>query len=510
MSFNYTNKIVWEINNLILDNNLEKIIEMTYSYKEITRNKFFNITLFSDFWWFNVSDEQNYINIEIKIREKIKTLILEIDKLIFQLKENAFDLRWEILYKSLIYIKKILKIVDLGLIFELEKLWLKHNKSDLELEKIVKEIERIEEENFWLKIKNNLSEIKLIHHYLFSLFVDRRNYINTEEQIFFLDYINKINNFLNKQDLVLTKIKKKKNKFNFWWKKIKRDDYIKLFNYILENVYWLEQRAIITDASSIYDGDVYLEIPNKETHAELTYKRVLELIVHEIESHYINSYNNKKILWKFRWARNLEKEEWLAKVMEAFLVWDTVETMEFIPTYMAKILYSENSNGDDFYKFLEIYNKMYTLRRKSTNEFLRQKRNYSVKLSWGQHKDISYWRWMIKTRDYLKKWWDFSLLFLWKVWFEDLEKLDKLYLENIDEVIFPIFIWDIIQLHLQFKETWSKLRLDVWKIVEYLEKKYDFKWIKRFNLRVNIWNKIGKIEKLLEFIDNLKVYWNKD
>ena len=236
----------------------------------------------------------------------------------------------------------------------------------------------------------------------------------------------------------------------------------------------------------------------------------MELIVHEIESHYINSYNNKKILWKFRWARNLEKEEWLAKVMEAFLVWDTVETMEFIPTYMAKILYSENSNGDDFYKFLEIYNKMYTLRRKSTNEFLRQKRNYSVKLSWGQHKDISYWRWMIKTRDYLKKWWDFSLLFLWKVWFEDLEKLDKLYLENIDEVIFPIFIWDIIQLHLQFKETWSKLRLDVWKIVEYLEKKYDFKWIKRFNLRVNIWNKIGKIEKLLEFIDNLKVYWNKD
>jgi hypothetical protein len=56
----------------------------------------------------------------------------------------------------------------------------------------------------------------LIHNYLFSLFVDRRNYINSDEQFFFLNYINKINNFLDKQDLVLTKIKKKKNKYNFW------------------------------------------------------------------------------------------------------------------------------------------------------------------------------------------------------------------------------------------------------------------------------------------------------
>jgi len=146
---------------------------------------------------------------------------------------------------------------------------------------------------------------------------------------------------------------------------------------------------------------------------------------------------------------------------------------------------------------------MHTLRRHPINEFLRQKRNYSLSLKWWQHKDISYWRWMIKTRDYLKKWGDFSLLFLWKVWFEDLDKLDKLYLENIDKVIFPIFIWDIIQLHLQFIETWSKLKLDSSKIAQYLEKKYHFKWIKRFNLKRNIQKKMDKIEQLLNFIDNL-------
>ncbi len=498
-------QIINKINSLILDNNLEKIIEMTYSYKEIWENRFFNITLFSDFWWFNVSDTTKYSQIKWVLENKIYFLIQELEILIFQLKNNALDFKWEILYKSILYIKKILEIVKLWLVFELEKLWLSHNKNNLELEDIVKEIEKIEEDNFWLKIKNNLSEIKLIHQYLFSLFVEKRNFINPDEQIFFLNYINKINNFLDKQDLVLTKIKKKKNKFNFWWEKISRDDYIKIFNYILENIYWLQQRAIITDASSIYDWDIFLEIPNKDTHKELTYKRVLELIVHEIESHYINSYNNKILLWKFRWARNLEKEEGLAKVMEALLVWDIIENMEFIPTYMAKILYSEISSGDDFYRFIEIYNKMHILRRKPTNEFLRQKRNYSVKLSWGQHKDISYWRWMIKTIDYIKNWGDFSLLFMWKVWFEDLIKLEQLYLENNDKIIFPIFIWDIIQLHLQFKEIWWKLKLDADYLSNYLENKYNFKWINRFNLRVNIWKKLKKIKDLLDFIDNLKI-----
>jgi len=505
MSFETENIIISKINSIILDNNLEKIIEMTYSYKDLWENRFFNITLFSDFWWFNVSDSSKFDFIKLSLEEKLENIISDLDFLILELKNDALSTRWQILYKSLVYIKKILSIVKLGLIFELEKLWIKNNLTQEEKIDIVNKIEKIEEDNFWLKIKNTLSEIKLIHHYLFSLFVDKRNFIDPEEQIFFLNYINKINNFLEKQDLVLTKIKKKKNKFNFWWEEIDRDDYIKLFNYILENIYWLEQRAIITDASSIYDWDVYLEIPNKQTHEKLTYKRVLELIVHEIESHYINSYNNKIMLWKFRWARNLEKEEWLAKVMEAFLVWDTIETMEFIPTYMAKILYSEISSGDDFYKFLEIYNKMHTLRRKPTNEYLRQKRNYSTILKWWQHKDISYWRWMIKTREYLKKWGDFSLLFMWKVWFEDLEKLDSMYLDNMDKLIFPIFIWDIIQLHLQFKETGSKYNFDIWRATEYLENKYNFKWIKRFNLRKNLAAKEEKIKNLLNFIDNLKI-----
>jgi hypothetical protein len=38
-----------KINKLILENNLEKIIEMTYSYNNIKKDFYYNITLFEDF-----------------------------------------------------------------------------------------------------------------------------------------------------------------------------------------------------------------------------------------------------------------------------------------------------------------------------------------------------------------------------------------------------------------------------------------------------------------------------
>jgi len=68
-----------------------------------------------------------------------------------------------------------------------------------------------------------------------------------------MNYINKLNNFLDKSDLSIEKIKNQKDQFCFWSENVSRENYIKIFNYILENIYELEQRTIITDASSIYD-----------------------------------------------------------------------------------------------------------------------------------------------------------------------------------------------------------------------------------------------------------------
>jgi len=68
-----------------------------------------------------------------------------------------------------------------------------------------------------------------------------------------LKYINTLNKYLDKNNLPVTKIKKKKNRLEFWNKEISRDKYVEIFNYILSEIYNLPQKAIITDASSIYD-----------------------------------------------------------------------------------------------------------------------------------------------------------------------------------------------------------------------------------------------------------------
>ena len=511
MSLKNITEVADKINKIILDDNLEKIIEMTYSYYKIDENTFYNITLFEEFSWIFYNSKKN-IDFELlrkKTDKKLENNISNFLKLIENLKQDALDTKWKILYKSLIYTKKILQITKLWLIFELEKTWYKSKLTKKEKLNIISEIEKIEEENFWLKIKNNLSEIKLIHDFLFWLFIETKSKLSNWEQIFFLKYINTLNKYLDKNNLPVTKIKKKKNRLEFWNKEISRDKYVEIFNYILSEIYNLPQKAIITDASSIYDWEKFLEIPNKSTHKQLIIKRVLELIVHEIESHYINWYNNKILLWEFRWARNLEKEEWLAKSMESFLFWDNEKHAVFVPTYMAKILFSEIYDWNEFYKFIEIYNKMHKLRRHPINEFLRQKRNYSLELKWGQHKDISYWRWMIKTLNYINKGWDFSLLFMWKVWFEDLDKIWDLYLKNKTNILFPIFIGDIIALYLQSKEKWEIFELNIGFLVNFLEKKYKLKWIENFNLEKNISNKMEKIKKLLKLIDKIIDYENK-
>jgi len=61
-------------------------------------------------------------------------------------------------------------------------------------------------------------------------------------------------------------------------------------------MYGLPQRTKITNAGSIYDGDNFLEIPRSDTFSHFTIERLLKLLAHEIESHYINSYNGKLLI----------------------------------------------------------------------------------------------------------------------------------------------------------------------------------------------------------------------
>lgn len=89
---------------------------------------------------------------------------------------------------------------------------------------------------------------------------------------------------------------------------IGRDDYVKIFNLVFE-IYKLPQRAKVTGVSSIYDGEKFLEIPDRSLYKTKTLKSILQLMLHEIMAHTVNLENTKRRLGEFRGANNLEKEE---------------------------------------------------------------------------------------------------------------------------------------------------------------------------------------------------------
>jgi len=80
---------------------------------------------------------------------------------------------------------------------------------------------------------------------------------------------------------------------------IPRSEYRKVFDTVCE-FYRLPQRTKLTSAGSIYDGDTFLEIPRNKDYAYFSVERLLKLLTHEIESHYINAHNGKLLLGNFR------------------------------------------------------------------------------------------------------------------------------------------------------------------------------------------------------------------
>jgi hypothetical protein len=113
------------------------------------------------------------------------------------------------------------------------------------------------------------------------------------------------------------------------------------------------------------------------------------------------------------------------------------------------------------------------------NRYLRFKR------TGFQRKDITYTTWKLKAAKYIndiitkKIDWDFSDLYLWKVWFEDLKKI-KLIKENFNKknetqgVKLPenLFFSEATLFWILQKQKWGKINKELF--IEYIQKKYPF------------------------------------
>ena len=492
----------------IFHGKLEKIIEVTYSYREIEDWCYLNETIFEEYLWLKYPD-LSAEKLCVKYKFRIWVQILQIESLIKKSKKIVVFSRQQTLRKTLFiealeYIKVVLEISQLWADFELEKALWERVLSEEKTKFITSEIEEREKFLFGEKIIDNKQDCSRCLNYLYGVINSKKAVKKYSESMKiakkYLLTISETRKYEAWSELG-TKSKNKKLSWDFLKKKLSRKDYREIFDRICE-IYWLPQRTKITSASSIYDGDNFLEIPRSKAFSELSFERVLKLITHEIESHYINIYNNNLLVWNFRSAWNLPKEEWIAMFMEQIFYWYDLQNYENISHVLFPIIWWEVFSWVEYEDFMKIFWWVYGLRSDYKMSLLRAKRNYSLYYRGVQHKDVSYSRWLDWVAKYLKEWWEFYKLFLWKVWFHDLDNISTLYSMSKKKNIatFPLFFSDLIYYYLDKKYQDAWYNLDLIKFNLYLKKKYWYLDLERFEVVQRLKQNERQIKSLLELI----------
>jgi len=494
-------------NNYIFHWKLEKIIEVTYSYREIEDWKYLNETLFEEYLWLSYP-EYNLETLWLKYRFRVWIQMLQIESLIKKSKKMIVFSRQEsyrrnLFIESLEYVYHVLELSILWVDFELEKAWIPFIYSKERQLNLIQKIEAKEAQIFWGKIKDYKNEFYECYNYVENKHISLKHLLDQNEKNQMRRYLREIAR-QNPWGPQKKKIKTPSIRlsWNFLDKEIYRKDYRKIFDKICE-IYGLPQRTKLTNAWSIYDGDNHLEIPRNQSFLTLPLSRILKLISHEIESHFISAYNGRILIGKFRWAHNLPKEEWVAMFMEKIFVWYDLDSITPITEAFFSILWGECLQGDDFTEFMKITSEKYKLRRNYMTSILRAKRNYSLKLPWVQHKDVVYFRWLDITVEYLQNGWEFYKLFLWKISFHDLEDASIIYSKSKrkNDIIFPLFFSDIIYYYLDGRQNNDTFIFDAKKFAMHLKKKYWFIGIERCKIIARLSEKQKMIESLLHYIE---------
>ncbi len=492
----------------VFHGDLEKIIEVTYSYRDIWDDCLLNETLFEEYLGLSYP-ESDILYLARRYKYKVQVQIVLIDEILKKLStlttlSRSESLRRGIFQESLEYVKNILEISVLATSFEMEKAGYTTWLSQSQTMKIISQIESKESLAFWWKVIEDSQEFSFCYNFIVKNHESKKKSLWESDSKLMKKYLKEIKKSAQ-CDLVETPdIKTKYIKGSFMKKDILRKDYRKIFDSVCE-LYWLPQRTKITNAWSIYDGDNFLEIPRNDSFSSFTVERLLKLLTHEIESHYINSFNGRLLLWKFRGAKNLPKEEWLAMFMEKIFHGYTYENIDNIVEYFFTMLAGECLDGDKFENFMRIMWKEYKCKRNYTTSVVRAKRNYSIEHVWVQHKDVVYFRWLTQVLEYLQNGWEFRKLFLGKVWFDDIENIELIYssYEEKDKLVYPIFISDLIHYYFIGKTNDTNFEFSTPEYYLYLKKKYWFIDIESFKIIDHInkdWKKIERILKIFEKI----------
>ncbi len=451
---------------------LREILELTYAYDITDHHIYYNKTLFKEFS--DCSQCKSY-------DEYYQTLSRAFDQVkndityyygVFQTLQSL-DVYTatvvDIMSRYCEYLLDMIQIAYTWLPFEIEKMWYTLPFWEEEILHRLKQIAAWEQKRFGTLVKDDRYEASRVIYYLETslkeLWLQRLTYDEIKQ---FTQYI---------------KILKEQSKYckefcddhedhieyimtgqEYFAQPIHRSIYVQIFAHVFA-IYGIEKPIRIESRSSMYDGVDAFCIPDSPWYETLSLQRVLELVCHEIEIHYLVQHNWSLLLPITDWANSLFKEEWLAKFMEEILDGATLINMDITPSII-QLLACEILWWDDCMQFLKIYYRLRNQQDQWLGYFLRRKRNYAIAYPWTQHKDITYSRWRFAVRWYLMDWWDFLSLYYAKVDFHDIALLSSVISQQQKQhLLYPLFITErVLHRLLWDKRSWDDL----------LAKKYPF------------------------------------
>jgi len=467
--------IIDELNETIYNGELTEIIEVTYAYDEMPDGTYWNKTLFSEFWWiYKCIDLNNsLILLKNKLKSKIEIIDLYLEKILkLKINNESEQIKTDLLIGSLKYVRNTVEMTLYWLPFELEKAWLAHNLNEHEIDSRVKIIQSLEKENFGWLIKDNPKEIALCYDYLIEKYEENKEKLSENEQEEYEKYLESIKKLIPEYKYI-KKEKTEKINDSFLGIELSQEEYLKIFNLFFE-LYWSKIRAIASDVWNIYDWEKFLEFPkNNIKFKKLSLRRIFKLLLHEIEEHTISLENNRINIWNFRWAGNLNKSEWLAKLMESLFEWIPLDETEIIQSF-PKILIWEMYNWDKFKRFLELNEKaLWDDNTTVEKRFLRANRNLPFDYPCSQTKDTTYTRWIFEAIKRIKLWTKVSDMVLAKVNFDDIEKIKKLprtsRVEQIKPLVIPELLYYLIK---NIKEKWNNFKVNRKDFIKHLRKRF--------------------------------------
>lgn len=425
---------------------VSEILEWTFKYDDESKKDGlpYNISLFRSIGWVSYSEWKSQSIEPTVLIQKVTGTLSEWQEVYRRYLEalNWIDEKTQIQREWILYIIDTIEMAKIAVPIELEKASSKAILWDDERSDLVRRMDEYQTKIYGEKLSENLDEI---HETLALMRYEWQHewiYLKEDEKKEYLSIYTKLVHALERKypdeqfegsiehiHYIDTKsdITKRMEQVS-----LDQSVYMKLWEMFIKANGLQQTVSTSSEVSSIYDGPTSLLVPSHKTYEKRNILEMFHLMVHEIGVHYINQKITEDAWFSFRWANNLEKEEWLAMLCEALFEWKSLEeakrawysfpyilTAELLWKSERQMLSDLRVKMDRKWKVWDIYH----------NRDLRVMRGYPLDSLWAQRKDMSYGRGLLKIIHHIESG-EFSLtdFFAGKFSIEDIVswKIDRI------------------------------------------------------------------------------------